>query len=157
MAHFEGAVQTEWLVHDGSDRLMLLLSDFVFVDDQGKRWLVAKGSKVDGASIPPELWSAIVGTPFLGDYRRASVLHDVACQQRTEPHKAVHRMFYDAMIADGMDEFRAQVMYTAVRAFGPKWAVGGIPADLAISSEEMLVMGMGIDALEDALDAVLQE
>ena len=156
MAHFEGTIQTEWLVHEGPDRIMLLLSDFAFVDDQGKRWLSPKGSKVDGASIPPQLWSAIVGTPLVGDYRRASVLHDVACQQKIEPHKAVHRMFYDAMIADGVDELHAQVMYTAVRSFGPKWKTGsaGMLAGEAVLATPRAI---SIDELESALDVVLGE
>ena len=63
----------------------------------------------------------IVGTPFVGDYRRATVVHDVACQDKTRPHEEVHYMFYEAMLCDGVPDEQAFLMYTAVRLFGPKW------------------------------------
>ncbi len=124
-AYFEGEVQTLWLVEgqvgdDGPDRRMQLLDDFAFVDPNGVRWLAPAGSYIDGASIPRMLWS-IAGDPYSGTYRRASVLHDVACDERTVPSKVVHRMFYDAMIADGTSEAQALEFYTAVRLFGPSW------------------------------------
>ena len=124
-AYFEGDVRTLWLVEgevgdDGPDRRMQVLEDFAFVDPNGVRWLAPAGSKIDGASIPRMLWS-IAGDPFIGPYRRASVLHDVACDDRTRPSKVVHRMFYDAMVADGTGEAQAVEFYTAVRLFGPHW------------------------------------
>lgn len=124
-AFFEGEVRTLWLVEgevgdDAPDRRMQLLEDFAFVDPNGVRWVAPAGSKVDGASIPRMLWS-VAGDPFIGQYRRASVLHDVACDDRTRPSKVVHRMFYDAMIADGTSEAQAVEFYTAVRLFGPHW------------------------------------
>ena len=124
-ARFEGEVEALWLVEpaigdDGPDRRMQLLEDFAFVDPNGTRWLAPLGSKIDGASIPQSLWS-IAGCPYIGEYRRASVLHDVACQQRVVPSKVVHRMFYDAMICDGVGTTKALEFYTAVRLFGPHW------------------------------------
>ena len=60
---------------------------------------------------------------FGGRYRSASVVHDVFCAEtpKTASWQAVHRMFYDAMIASGEDKSRALVMYRAVYGFGPKW------------------------------------
>lgn len=120
-AGFEGQVRTEWLTHPGRDREMQLLEDFTFVDRAGKRWQAQRGDVLDGASIPDVLWSSLAGTPFVGDYRRATVLHDVHCKRQDESHRAVHRMFYEAMRADGVNQVRARVMYMAVRTFGPKW------------------------------------
>lgn len=124
-SYFEGEVRTLWLVEgevgdDDPDRRMQLLEDFAFVDPNGVRWLAPAGSRIDGASIPRVLWS-VAGDPFIGQYRRASVLHDVACNERTRPSKDVHRMFYDAMIADGTSTAQAVEFYTAVRLFGPHW------------------------------------
>jgi hypothetical protein len=76
---------------------MLLIEDFAFVDPHGTNWKAPAGD--DGASIPRFLWTT-VGSTFTGDYRRASVLHDVECVIRKRPHKSVHRMFYDAMLCD---------------------------------------------------------
>ena len=153
--HFIGEVNTEWMQHAGDDRRMRLLQDFTFVDDTGKMWNASLGSIIDGASIPEILWSS-EGSPFVGDYRRASVLHDVHCKLRTDPHTTVHRMFYDAMRCDGVGVFRAKKMYAAVRLFGPRWLLEGdaaaTPAHAASPEGEE---GLPIDDLERVLDLVL--
>lgn len=122
MGQFKGHVETRWLRDTGEDRLMLLLKDFIFIDDHGIEWVAPVGSIIDGASIPKFLWS-IVGGPLEGDYRRASVLHDVYCKSQDKPHKEVHDMFYHAMIADAVPKHKAKYMHFAVRTFGPKWTV----------------------------------
>jgi hypothetical protein len=118
---YEGNVIGTWLRHAGPDRKIELTSDFAFIDSRGVRWEANAGSVIDGASIPEILWSSVVGTPYIGDYRRASVVHDVACQEKKRPHEEVHYMFYEAMLCDGVTDERAALMYTAVRLFGPKW------------------------------------
>ncbi len=120
-AHFVGNVDARWLVEDGEDRKMELLADFAFVDSANYKWKAKKGEIVDGASIPETIWSEIVGTPFIGDYRRASVVHDVACDKHIKTSKEAHRMFYEAMLADGTSPAHAVLFYTAVRLFGPQW------------------------------------
>src|SRR5574337_428272 len=119
--HFEGDVETRWLVEPNADRRMELLSEFTFVDSTKYRWTAKPGDIVDGASIPQIIWSQIVGTPFIGDYRRATVVHDVACDRREQTSKDAHRMFYEAMLADGTEPARALLFYAAVRLFGPQW------------------------------------
>jgi C-terminal processing protease CtpA/Prc len=119
---FEGDVVVQWLTHSGDDRDMKLLQNFAFTAPDGKRWLAPEGSVVNGASIPSALWS-VVGPPFVGDYRRATVIHDVACDEKTEPHDRVHLAFYFAMRADGVAWLKANTMYQAVKQFGPKWSV----------------------------------
>lgn len=119
--HFEGKVKTEWIE---PDRKMQLLENFGYVDTKGVRWPAPKGSIIDGASIPQVLWS-IVGSPYTGEYRDASVVHDVACVKRDRPWQDVHRMFYEACRAGGVGEQKAKLMYAAVYHFGPKWAPGG--------------------------------
>ncbi|MGE0628876.1 MAG: DUF1353 domain-containing protein [Hyphomicrobiaceae bacterium] len=83
---FQGDVVATWL-RDG--RQMELVKSFAFVDSRGRKWPVPKGAKVDGASIPRVLWSAI-GSPYLGKYRRASVVHDYYCDTMSRPWKEVH-------------------------------------------------------------------
>jgi Protein of unknown function (DUF1353) len=119
--HFEGKVKTEWIE---ANRKMQLLEDFSFVDSKGTKWPAPKGSIVDGASIPQVLWS-VVGSPYTGEYRNASVVHDVACVTRDHSWQDVHRMFYEACRAGGVGEQKAKLMYSAVYHFGPKWAPGG--------------------------------
>lgn len=168
-AHFEGNVDARWLVEGGPDRSMQLLADFAFVDSTNFRWEAKNGDKVDGASIPEAIWSEVVGTPFIGDYRRASVVHDVACDKHFKSSREAHRMFYEAMLADGTPEARAMLFYTAVRLFGPQWdeAPRGALAMKAGGPKKMnrkfkkALPGkvakpkIDFDALEAALDAVV--
>ena len=119
--HFVGTVKTEWIE---PDRKMRLLDDFAYVDPAGVLWKAPKDSVVDGASIPQVLWS-VVGSPYTGEYRNASVVHDVACEKRDKPWQDVHRMFYEACRAGGVGEQKAKLMYAAFYHFGPKWAPGG--------------------------------
>jgi len=113
--YFSGNPKTEWLSnpHQG-DRNMKLLEDFYFVDPDGDRWLAPKGSIINGASIPRFLWSS-VGSPFVGDYRNASVVHDVGCDDPTQDRKAVDKMFYHACRAGGCSSINARKLYLGVR------------------------------------------
>jgi len=102
-------------------RLMELIENFGFIDPLGLEWPVPSGTRVDGASIPQPLWS-IVGSPFTGQYRDASVVHDYYCDTRIRHWAAVHRVFYDAMIVSGVGLARAKIMYAAVYFGGPRWS-----------------------------------
>lgn len=112
-----GNVQAEWMP-DG--RRMRLLRDFSYVDPHGIRWDAPADSIVDGASIPQSLWS-IIGGPFEGVYRNASVIHDIACDLKVRPWTDVHWVFHEAMLASGVDPVMANIMFTGVWARGPRW------------------------------------
>jgi hypothetical protein len=112
-----GTVQAEWL-SDG--RRMKLLADFIYVDPSEVQWLAPKGWVVDGASIPRIAWT-LVGGPFEGKYRDASVIHDVACDQKAQPWELVHLTFYYGMRASGVKHGAALLMYWAVYFGGPRW------------------------------------
>ena len=103
-------------------RNMEVRSDFGYEDPEGTKWPVPKGVKVDGASIPWGLWS-LVGGPFEGLYRDASVIHDYYCEVKTRTWKATHRVFYDAMITSGETQIKAKSFYYAVNRFGPRWEI----------------------------------
>lgn len=117
---FDGTVQTEWLTDAPDERKMILLKDFAFIDQANERWQVPKGFTTDGASIPQVLWS-VAGPPYIGNYRRAAVVHDYYCVARTKSWQSVHLMFYEAMIAGGVHRIKAKLMYEQVYAHGPRW------------------------------------
>lgn len=126
---FEGAVVVEWLDDPAKpDREMRVLQEFGFRDARGKSWVVPPGAVIDGASIPPVFWSA-VGPPFVGDYRKASVIHDHYCTTRSETWQATHRVFYDGLIAAGIPTPAAKILYGAVYGGGPRWSriAGAVP------------------------------
>jgi Protein of unknown function (DUF1353) len=116
---FVGELSPKWL-NDG--RRMKLNSDFLYVDPFDKAWIAPKDSVIDGASIPQVFWS-LTGGPFEGQYRNASVVHDVACVEMKEPSEAVHQMFYFACRCGGVSEARAKALYFAVLRFGPRWKI----------------------------------
>ena len=133
MGQLIGEVKTLWL-EDG--RKMRLLEPFRYDQDGGVEWDAPRGSTIDGASIPKPLWS-IVGGPYEGKYRRASVVHDVACDAKTRPWRQTHRAFYDAMRDDGTGRVRALLMYAAVYHFGPRWGDPRVERALAQEPERM--------------------
>lgn len=100
-------------------RKMKLLSNFSFLDNNLKYWFAPEGIIVDGASIPRVFWR--LTPPFVGKYRRASVLHDHYCIIKTESYSDTHKMFYEAMLCDGVNKMLAYTMYKAVLWFGPRW------------------------------------
>ncbi|HDY87280.1 MAG TPA: DUF1353 domain-containing protein [bacterium] len=126
MSDFEGEVVVTWLKNgDYPDREMKLVQSFSYVDSTGRPWVVPIGAVIDGASIPAFFWNTI-GPPFVGNYRRASVVHDYYCNVKTQPWKRVHRMFYEASVVGGVPIPKAKIMYAAVYAKGPRWPTPGV-------------------------------
>jgi hypothetical protein len=119
MAHgeFSGEPKTVWLTEETEDRRMKLIDPFWFRDPDGKLWSADAEKTVDGASIPRALWT-LVGSPYTGDYRRASIVHDVACVEAghdAETRRAADRMFFHACRAGGCPTWQAIVLYIGVR------------------------------------------
>jgi hypothetical protein len=116
---FVGDVVAKW---DANGRDMTLVDPFAYVDPHATRWDAPAGAVVNGASIPRAFWS-LIGGPFEGRFRNASVVHDVACVDRDRPWQAVHRMFHDACRCGDVGAAKAGAMYYAVYHFGPRWTV----------------------------------
>jgi Protein of unknown function (DUF1353) len=96
---------------------MKLLSDFWFRDPRGKEWRTPAGYVVDGASIPRALWT-LAGSPYTGEYRRASIVHDKACDDAggsSVARRAADRMFYHACRAGDCSVREAVLLYIGVR------------------------------------------
>lgn len=109
---------------DKSGATKLLDADFGFVDLEGKGWQTNAKDITNGASIPPALqW--IVGQSFDPMFIPAAVIHDRYCdkekKRRVNDWKSTHRMFYQALVATGVEKFKARLMYYAVYTFGPRW------------------------------------
>ncbi|PHR06085.1 MAG: hypothetical protein COB29_10955 [Sulfitobacter sp.] len=122
---FSGTPKTEWLIDEsGKDRDMKLLEDFSYTDPDGKIWLAPISSIINGASIPRPLWIT-VGSPYTDDYRRASIVHDVAVRSSSTSRKEADVMFYHACLAGGCSKSQARLMYTGVRI--GSWASSAIP------------------------------
>lgn len=117
LGRFEGSLVLKALP-DG--RTMELMQSFAYVDSHDVSWPVPSGARIDGASIPSVFWS-IIGAPYTGKYREASVIHDYYCAKKSRHWKAVHKVFLDGMLARGVDTIQAELIYLAVYRFGPRW------------------------------------
>ena len=125
---YVGEFVLKWLA-DG--RYMQLDRPVSYFDPDETEWPVPAQAVVDGASIPRFLWS-IVGSPFTGLHRDASVIHDWYCDRRTRPWQSVHRVFYHAMRTSGASKSYAKLRYGAVRMFGPRWTAAAIANNLLV-------------------------
>jgi len=117
-SRFIGDVVARW---NADGREMTLIEPFEYIDPEGLSWKVPLGTVVDGASIPQFFWS-LIGGPFDGKYRNASVVHDFYCQVRTRPYRKVHQVFRDAMDTSGVSSSKSWLMFEAVNRFGPRWS-----------------------------------
>jgi hypothetical protein len=114
---FSGDPVARW-APDGSR--MILMKPFTFWENDLTEWTAKAGAILDGASIPRAFWT-LVGSPFRGKYRYASVIHDYHCDAQVKRWEAVHVMFYYACRAGGTPEAQAKILYYAVYWFGPRW------------------------------------
>ena len=115
--YYSGDPILKW---NSDGRNMTVMSEFSYTDPYGLVWDAPAGSVTDGASIPRYLWS-LIGGPFEGKYRNASILHDVAYEKHDRPWKDCDRMFYYAMRCSGVNAGQAKTMYYALYKFGHHW------------------------------------
>jgi hypothetical protein len=118
---FSGEPRTGWIgTGPKANRDMVMLEDFWYIDPAGAKWPADAGRRIDGASIPRVLWT-LVGSPYTGCYRKASVVHDVACEdakQKKDPkkeRKKADKMYFRACRRGGCSFLEALVQYLGVR------------------------------------------
>ncbi|NLR91655.1 MULTISPECIES: DUF1353 domain-containing protein [Flammeovirga] len=119
MGHFSGYPLTRWK----GKRLMILEEDFSYTDDDGKIWLAPSNTELktelNGATIPRTLWS-LIGSPYVGLYRRASVVHDFFVGEGNNPdvsfldRRKADKMFFEACKTDGCSWRFAAILYLGV-------------------------------------------
>lgn len=86
----------------------------------GEEWskdkiVVPKGFITDFASVP---FPASMFIPKSGLYNQAAVLHDFLYQKKIRSRKESDQIFLEAMKVLGVNVFKRNIMYRAVRAFG---------------------------------------
>jgi len=98
-----------------------LLAHYWYKGPDGKVWTVPAGYVVNGGSIPQAAWS-IIGGPWSGKFRNATVIHDYLACERIATSEYVHRLFLDGMLESGVSQVKAWVMYKAVLVGGADWS-----------------------------------
>ena len=114
--HFSGPVVAQWLPGWG----MLLSEPLTFTDTRGAEYTAPRSLLLDGASIPRFLWG-IVGCPFTGEYRTASVVHDHMCVVKRNDWRFTHYLFWQMCRACGVGRVKSWILWAGVRFFGPRW------------------------------------
>jgi len=115
MGSFSGYPLTRW----SGNRLMIIEEEIFFIDQNKKKWLVPIHSEINGATIPKPLWS-IIGSPYVGNYRRASVVHDYFVGEGNNPNfsykerRAADAMFFNACRTDGCSWKLSVLLYIGV-------------------------------------------
>ncbi len=78
---------------------------------------VLEGFDFDGASIPRVFWS-VIGCPFGGLHMVGAFIHDALYASNALSKEECDNVFYELMLANGVDERVAKTMYRAVSMFG---------------------------------------
>lgn len=155
--YFSGPVEARW---ESDGVTMVLLKELRYTDPYGQVWTAPAGSRVNGASIPRAFWS-LIGGPFEGKYRKASVLHDVAYERQTTTPREADLMFYNAMRASGVNPITAKTMYYALVRHGRHWKHRQAtpvrtqpPRETAVSPDEMSEIQNWVRSNDPSLDQI---
>ena len=97
------------------DNSWMVQDSLIWIDEKYEIRVKA-GFDFDFASIPAIITNIL---PKNGqEYDRAACLHDALYASNWLPKSECDRLFYEAMIADGVNKAKAWTMYQAVRWFG---------------------------------------
>ncbi|WP_375281472.1 DUF1353 domain-containing protein [Pseudooctadecabacter sp.] len=99
-----------------------IAENFGFTDQYGVGWEADAGFRTDGASIPK--WAQrFAGVPFDPSYVPAAVLHDwySKSERPVRGWFQTQRMFHEALLATGVSESRAALLYAGVLIGSGKW------------------------------------
>ena len=157
MKGFSGLPITRW--EEGS-RIMTLIEELSYTDRNNTEWKVKKGAELNGATIPRALWS-VIGSPYVGRYRRASIVHDYFVGEGSNPdvsyseRRKADKMFFRACRADGCSLKFATLLYIGVSV--GSWASRKNMRTLYLSPEELDRSDIenSLGAMED--EAILQK
>lgn len=112
------------------------LNEVQYIDRRGHVWRAPEGTITDGATIPP-VFVPLIGSPTSAEFAIAAAIHDAYCGFGNEDMplwqardwRAVHRMFFEALVIGGTPESKAKAMYAAVMTGGPRWGRGEDASD----------------------------
>lgn len=105
--------------HKGDRPFVELLSPLVYHPSEGltslRTIIVPTGFRCDAASIPRLVWGIY---PPWSKANRAAVVHDYLCSIQVCARELADAIFRDALLACGVSEARAWIMWKAVRVGG---------------------------------------
>lgn len=78
---------------------------------------VKTGMSTDGASIPRFLW-AIIGSPYVGKYRKSAILHDGLYRSQKLSKLDSDILFLDMMKSQNVNIIKRYIIFLGVIMFG---------------------------------------
>ena len=123
-ATFEGRVVLEPVGDDPFVPEFRLGEQLVFRQGDGTEWISPSGAILDGRSVP-SLFVKVIGHPFESTFRKSAVSYDYAVKSKQQPWETAQRMFFDALLVEGVPESDAKVMYLLLSGSGTRWALPG--------------------------------
>ena len=116
MSSFKTKLRVEWENTDDDDvPTWKLLDPLVYSSDiLGRDVEVPAGFVTDFASVPRAPVAYFLAG---GEGNRAAVVHDYFCQTKEVPRRVADDVFYEALIASGVDAWRAGAMFIAVQSY----------------------------------------
>lgn len=112
---FRNTLECRFVPHQD---ILELTENLEYYDARSKQlFVIPKGFRWDGASIPQELW-ILMGHPFSKAVRASSCLHDFLYENEVIPKKKADQMFADALQEEGMEYNLANMFYLGTRLAG---------------------------------------
>lgn len=105
-------------------RMVVTQSDLVYYSELlGRRVVVPMHFQSDGASVPQLFWNRY---PPFGLYLESAIVHDWYCvlgalNESPVDFKTAAKVFREAMAVQGVGKWKRNMMYQAVRWFGPRF------------------------------------
>jgi Protein of unknown function (DUF1353) len=121
---FEGQVVLQPVGDDQFVPSFRLEETLLFRQGDGTEWISPAGVILDGRSVP-SLFVKVIGHPFEGTYRKSAVSYDYAVKVKEGTWETAQRMFFDALLTEGVAEPEAKVMYLLLSGSGTRWAMRG--------------------------------
>ena len=121
---FEGQVVLQPVGDDQFVPSFRLEKTLLFRQGDGTEWISPAGVILDGRSVP-SLFVKVIGHPFEGAYRKSAVSYDYAVKIKERTWETAQRMFFEALLTEGIAEPEARVMYLLLSGSGTRWAMRG--------------------------------
>lgn len=116
-----------------------IVEEALIWEDEKYEVRVLKGFDFDFASIPTIITNIM---PSNGqEHDRASCIHDALYASQWLSKARCDKIFYDAMIADGVSKIKARSMYLAVKWFGSS-AYKNDNKDEVVKYRQLVVVGV---------------
>ena len=100
--------------HIEGTELYKLFDPLIYIDSDGKEWILKRETKSDGHSIP-KLLRSVAGSPFATKYPKSAWFHDFWCKTGIIPRREADKKYKQMMKEEGANKFQQVRNYAGVR------------------------------------------